>query len=72
MQNVRVCPESHSPWKVSFITDLAQAEQIVATGLANAIFLARELLRNPSWPMAAARALQVDIPLPVQYLRAKR
>ena len=57
---------------VGFITDPAQAEQIVATGLADAVFLAREMLRNPYWPMVAARALQVDLPLPVQYLRAKR
>jgi 2,4-dienoyl-CoA reductase-like NADH-dependent reductase (Old Yellow Enzyme family) len=57
---------------VGFITDPAQAEQIVATGLADAVFLAREMLRNPYWPMGAARALQVDLPWPVQYLRAKR
>jgi len=57
---------------VGFITDPSQAEQIVATGLADAVFLARAMLRNPYWPMAAARALQVDLPWPVQYLRAKR
>jgi len=57
---------------VGFITDPAQAEQIVATGLADAVFLAREMLRNPYWPMGAARVLQVDLPWPVQYLCAKR
>lgn len=57
---------------VGFITDPAQAEQIVATGLADAVFLAREMLRNPFWPMRAARALRVDLPWPVQYQRAKR
>jgi len=57
---------------VGFITDPAQAEQIIATGLADAVFLAREMLRNPYWPMGAARALHVDLPWPVQYLRAKR
>jgi 2,4-dienoyl-CoA reductase-like NADH-dependent reductase (Old Yellow Enzyme family) len=57
---------------VGFITEPVQAEQIVATGLADAVFLAREMLRNPYWPLEAARALKVDIPWPVQYLRAKQ
>jgi 2,4-dienoyl-CoA reductase-like NADH-dependent reductase (Old Yellow Enzyme family) len=57
---------------VGFITDAAQAEQIVATGLADAVFLARQLLRDPYWPLHAARVLGVDLPWPVQYLRAKQ
>lgn len=57
---------------VGFITDPAQAEQIVATGLADVVFLARAMLRNPYWPLEAAKALKVDIPWPVQYLRAKQ
>jgi 2,4-dienoyl-CoA reductase-like NADH-dependent reductase (Old Yellow Enzyme family) len=56
---------------VGFITDPAQAEHIIATGLADAVAFAREMLRNPYWPMHAAKALKVDIPWPVQYLRAK-
>lgn len=56
---------------VGHITDAAQAEQIVATGLADVVFLARELLRDPYWPLHAARALGVDMPWPVQYERAK-
>jgi 2,4-dienoyl-CoA reductase-like NADH-dependent reductase (Old Yellow Enzyme family) len=56
---------------VGFITDPAQAEQIIATGQADVVFLGRELLRNPHWPITAARALGVDIPWPVQYQRAK-
>jgi 2,4-dienoyl-CoA reductase-like NADH-dependent reductase (Old Yellow Enzyme family) len=56
---------------VGFITDPAQAEQIIATGLADAVVLAREMLRDPYWPMHAAKALKVDLPWPVQYLRAK-
>jgi 2,4-dienoyl-CoA reductase-like NADH-dependent reductase (Old Yellow Enzyme family) len=56
---------------VGFITDPAQAEHIIATGLADAVVLAREMLRNPYWPMHAAKALRVDFPWPVQYLRAK-
>jgi 2,4-dienoyl-CoA reductase-like NADH-dependent reductase (Old Yellow Enzyme family) len=57
---------------VGFITESVQAEQIVANGLADAVFLAREMLRNPYWPLAAARVLKADIPWPVQYLRAKQ
>jgi len=56
---------------VGFITEPAQAEQIIATDLADAVVLARELLRNPYWPMQAAKALKVDPSWPVQYLRAK-
>jgi 2,4-dienoyl-CoA reductase-like NADH-dependent reductase (Old Yellow Enzyme family) len=57
---------------VGLITDPMQAEQIVSTGLADAVFLARQMLRNPYWPLEAARALKADIPWPVQYLRAKQ
>lgn len=56
---------------VGFITDPAQAEQIVATGLADAVLLARQFLRDPYWPLHAARALGVDVPWPMQYERAK-
>jgi 2,4-dienoyl-CoA reductase-like NADH-dependent reductase (Old Yellow Enzyme family) len=57
---------------VGFITDPAQAEQIVATDLADAVLLARQFLRDPYWPLHAARELGVDIPWPEQYLRAKQ
>ena len=56
---------------VGFITDPVQAEQIVATGLADVVFLARQLLRDPYWPLHAAQALGVEVPWPVQYGRAK-
>jgi 2,4-dienoyl-CoA reductase-like NADH-dependent reductase (Old Yellow Enzyme family) len=56
---------------VGFITDPVQAEQIIATGLADVVILARELLRKPYWPLEAARVLGVDMPWPVQYQRAK-
>jgi 2,4-dienoyl-CoA reductase-like NADH-dependent reductase (Old Yellow Enzyme family) len=56
---------------VGMITDPAQAEQTVATGQADAVLLAREMLRDPYWPLRAARALGVEGPWPVQYLRAK-
>lgn len=56
---------------VGLITDPVQAEQIVATGLADAVLLARELLRDPYWPLRAAHSLGVDISWPVQYQRAR-
>lgn len=56
---------------VGLITDPAQAEQIVATGQADAVFLARQILRDPYWPLHAARSLRVDITWPNQYIRAK-
>jgi 2,4-dienoyl-CoA reductase-like NADH-dependent reductase (Old Yellow Enzyme family) len=56
---------------VGFITSAVQAEQIIATGQADAVFLARELLRDPYWPLHAAKQLKEDIQWPVQYSRAK-
>lgn len=56
---------------VGFITAPAQAEHIVATGLADAVFLAREMLRDPYWPIHAAKALRVEPAWPNQYERAK-
>jgi 2,4-dienoyl-CoA reductase-like NADH-dependent reductase (Old Yellow Enzyme family) len=57
---------------VGFITEPYQAEQIIATGQADAVFLARELLRDPYWPLHAAQKLGADIDYwPKQYLRAK-
>jgi 2,4-dienoyl-CoA reductase-like NADH-dependent reductase (Old Yellow Enzyme family) len=57
---------------VGLITEPQQAEEIVANGDADAVLLARAMLRDPYWPMHAAKALSVDIPWPVQYERAKR
>jgi 2,4-dienoyl-CoA reductase-like NADH-dependent reductase (Old Yellow Enzyme family) len=56
---------------VGMITEPAQAEQIVADGSADLIFIAREMLRDPYWPLHAAHALGVDIEWPKQYVRAK-
>jgi 2,4-dienoyl-CoA reductase-like NADH-dependent reductase (Old Yellow Enzyme family) len=55
---------------VGLITESAQADQIVRTGQADLIFLARELLRDPYWPLRAAHELQQEITWPVQYARA--
>ncbi len=56
---------------VGLITAPVQAEQILATGIADVVFLARELLRDPYWPIHAAQALKADHTWPVQYERAK-
>ena len=57
---------------VGLITEARQAEDIVANGHADAVLLARAMLRDPYWPLHAAKELSVDIPWPVQYERAKR
>ena len=56
---------------VGLITEPHQAEQIVASGQADVVLLAREFLRNPYWPLHAARQLNAEAPWPKQYLRAK-
>ena len=56
---------------VGLITDPHQAEQVVASGQADVVLLARELLRDPYFPLRAATALGVDVPWPEQYQRAK-
>jgi 2,4-dienoyl-CoA reductase-like NADH-dependent reductase (Old Yellow Enzyme family) len=55
---------------VGLIIDPAQAETIIGTGQADAVFLARGLLRDPYWPRRAAHELGVKIKAPVQYERA--
>ncbi|HTE55205.1 MAG TPA: NADH:flavin oxidoreductase/NADH oxidase [Kofleriaceae bacterium] len=56
---------------VGFITSAAQAETILACGQADAVSLARELLRDPYWPLHAARELGAAIKWPIQYERAR-
>jgi 2,4-dienoyl-CoA reductase-like NADH-dependent reductase (Old Yellow Enzyme family) len=56
---------------VGLITQAMQAEQIVATGQADVVILAREMLRDPYWPLHAAGMLHADVSWPSQYLRAK-
>jgi 2,4-dienoyl-CoA reductase-like NADH-dependent reductase (Old Yellow Enzyme family) len=55
---------------VGMITSPIQAQQIVGTGQADAVMLARELLRDPYWPLRAARELGQATTWPSQYLRA--
>jgi 2,4-dienoyl-CoA reductase-like NADH-dependent reductase (Old Yellow Enzyme family) len=58
---------------VGLITNAELAEEIVANGRADAVLLARELLRDPNWPLHAARILGADIDYwPAQYTRARR
>ena len=57
---------------VGLITEPEQADRIVADGEADAVFLARVLLRNPAWITAAADQLGHPLPHPVRYARAFR
>ncbi|MCW3106919.1 MAG: namA [Segetibacter sp.] len=56
---------------VGIITTPEQAEEIVASGKADVIIMARQLLRDPYFPLHAAKVLGVDVKWPVQYERAK-
>jgi 2,4-dienoyl-CoA reductase-like NADH-dependent reductase (Old Yellow Enzyme family) len=56
---------------VGLITEPAQAEAVVAGGKADLVLLAREMLRDPYWPLHAARALGAKTSWPSQYLRAR-
>jgi 2,4-dienoyl-CoA reductase-like NADH-dependent reductase (Old Yellow Enzyme family) len=55
---------------VGLITSARQADEIVSSGRADCVLLARELLRDPYWPMRAAAELQRTMSWPKQYLRA--
>lgn len=52
------------------ITEPSQAEQIIKSGI-DFVFLGRELLRSPYWPLRAARELGREIDWPAPYERAK-
>jgi NADPH2 dehydrogenase len=53
------------------ITEPEMAEEIVSNNRADMVFLGRELLRNPYWPLQAAKKLKHEIDWPVQYERGK-
>lgn len=57
---------------VGFITEAGQAEQILKEGSADLILMAREMLRDPYFPLHAASQLQHEMEWPVQYQRAKK
>ena len=56
---------------VGLITDPSAADAIVASEQADVVLLARELLRNPYWPLSAADALGAEVEWPPQYIRAR-
>lgn len=57
---------------VGLITEAAQADAIVREGRADVVLLARELLRDPHWPLRAAQTLGMKDTAqpPLQYARA--
>ena len=55
---------------VGLITEPAQADAIIATGQADVVLLARELLRDPYFPRRAAKELGAELTPPDQYRRA--
>ncbi len=55
---------------VGMVTAAAQADHIIRNSQADLVVLARELLRDPYWPLKAARELGHLVPWPPQYLRA--
>lgn len=56
---------------VGMITSPAQADQIIRAGQADVVILARQFLRDPYWPLIAARELGQEIEWPPQYERAR-
>ena len=55
---------------VGMITEAQQADEIIREGKADLILLARGFLRDPYWPLHAARTLGRDAEPPIQYQRA--
>jgi 2,4-dienoyl-CoA reductase-like NADH-dependent reductase (Old Yellow Enzyme family) len=56
---------------VGLITSAQQADHLLRTGQADLVIMARQLLRDPYWPLRAAAELKGQAPWPNQYLRAK-
>jgi len=55
---------------VGMITEPQQAEEIVRDGRADMVLIARQFLRDPYFPLHAAKTLGVELEPPVQYKRA--
>ena len=55
---------------VGLITEPVQADHIIRSGQADLVLLARQMLRDPYWPLRAARELGREVRWPAQYLRA--
>jgi 2,4-dienoyl-CoA reductase-like NADH-dependent reductase (Old Yellow Enzyme family) len=56
---------------VGLITEARQANEIIASGSADVVLLARQFLRDPYFPLHAARELGANVPWPAQYERAR-
>ena len=56
---------------VGLITEAKQADEIIHTGQADMVIMARELLRDPHFPLRAANELGQEVKWPVQYDRAQ-
>lgn len=56
---------------VGLITEPEQAQYIIETGEADAVFLARAMIRNPRWALMAAEKLGVSIAWPPQFERGR-
>lgn len=68
----RIRAESGVPTAaVGMIGSAEQADTIVRSGQADVVLLARALLRDPHWPLGAARVLRREVQWPVQYERAR-
>jgi 2,4-dienoyl-CoA reductase-like NADH-dependent reductase (Old Yellow Enzyme family) len=52
---------------VGMITDVHQANEIITSGAADLVFIGREELRDPYWPIHAAQSLRREAPWPIQY-----
>lgn len=55
---------------VGLITEPTQADAIIREEHADMVLLAREFLREPYWPIKAAKVLEAAVPVPIQYGRA--
>jgi 2,4-dienoyl-CoA reductase-like NADH-dependent reductase (Old Yellow Enzyme family) len=55
---------------VGLITEAGQAQEIIASGAADVVLMARESLRDPYFPRRAAQELSAKIDAPLQYQRA--
>jgi 2,4-dienoyl-CoA reductase-like NADH-dependent reductase (Old Yellow Enzyme family) len=55
---------------VGLIETKEQVQEILAKGRADLVLMAREFLRDPYWPLRAAREMKQPVGWPVQYLRA--
>jgi 2,4-dienoyl-CoA reductase-like NADH-dependent reductase (Old Yellow Enzyme family) len=56
---------------VGLITTATQADEIIQTGQADLVIMAREFLRDPYFPLRAAHELGREVKWPLQYERAK-